>query len=91
MESPAVARQHSLREMNLSTVLRTVFDAEMPISRAQVAARTGLTRATVSTLVDALVGARLLLELPPAAPTRAGRPAIPLAPHPRSLVGLGSR
>lgn len=89
MTSPAVVRQHSLREINLSTVLGTVFDSEVPISRAQVAARTGLTRATVSTLVDALVGARLIAELPPVTSTRAGRPAIPLAPHARSLVGMG--
>lgn len=85
----AAARQHTLRERNLQLVARAVFDAPTPLSRADVAAATGLTRATVSTLVDRLVEGGLVSELPPVAAQRAGRPAVPLVPAGRSVVGLG--
>jgi predicted NBD/HSP70 family sugar kinase len=83
------SRQHTLRERNLRLVARAVFEATEPPSRAGVAAATGLTRATVSTLIDQLIGARLLRELPAVADGRAGRPAVPLVPERRSVVGLG--
>ncbi|PJI93753.1 ROK family protein [Luteimicrobium subarcticum] len=82
------ARQASLREHNLGLVARAVFGAERPPSRAAIAAATGLTRATVSTLVDQLVGARVVRELPPE-PGNVGRPAVPLVPASRTVVGLG--
>lgn len=86
---PPAARQATLREHNLALVARAVFESAQPCSRADIAAASGLTRATVSTLVDRLVAAGIVAELPPATPQRAGRPAVPLAPAPRSLVGLG--
>ncbi|WP_369369890.1 ROK family protein [Promicromonospora sp. Populi] len=86
---PGAARQHTLRERNLELVARAVFEVPEPLSRAGVAAATGLTRATVSTLVDQLVAARLVRELPAVYGGRAGRPAVPLVPAPRSVVGLG--
>src|SRR3954447_19969800 len=55
----APARQPSLREHNLALVLGEVA-ATGAVSRARIAASTGLTKATVSTLVDALVAAGLL-------------------------------
>ncbi|EYR62251.1 ROK family transcriptional regulator [Actinotalea ferrariae CF5-4] len=82
------ARQESLRHRNLGLVLRHVVDAPRPVSRADVAAATGLTRATVSALVDRLVEARLLAELAPVAAQRAGRPAVPLVPS-GGVVGVG--
>lgn len=91
----SASRQHTLRERNLRLVARAIYDAAagppdaVPPSRADVAAATGLTRATVSTLVDHLVAARLVAELPPAAAQRAGRPAVPLVPAARTVVGLG--
>ncbi len=87
--SAAAARQHTLRERNLQLVARAVFEAGGPLSRADVSVVTGLTRATVSTLVDRLVEGRLVAELPPVASQRAGRPAVPLVPAARSVVGLG--
>lgn len=60
---PAATSQN-LRISNLSLVLRTILSAESPISRAQVAQRTDLTRATVSRLVSDLVDWNLLTELP---------------------------
>ncbi|MGN6127563.1 MAG: ROK family protein [Humibacter sp.] len=86
---PPAARQATLREHNLALVARAVFESAQPCSRADIAASSGLTRATVSTLVDRLVAAAIVAELPPATPQRAGRPAVPLAPAPRSLVGIG--
>lgn len=47
---PAVARQSSLRDHNLAVIVRTILGAGGGLSRADVAARTGLTRATVSRL-----------------------------------------
>lgn len=97
------SRQHTLRERNLRLVAREVFAPSgagptapdlapavtAPPSRADVAAATGLTRATVSTLVDRLVRGGLVAELPPVAAQRAGRPAVPLVPAARTVVGLG--
>jgi len=79
-----------LREHNLGLVLRTVLDAEAPRSRADVAAATGLTKATVSALVDRLVAGGLLAELAPLAPQRAGRPAVPLTAPSGTLAAIGA-
>ncbi|MZE80443.1 MarR family transcriptional regulator, partial [Streptomyces sp. SID5475] len=49
-----------MRQRNLSLVLHTVA-AHGPVSRAGVASRIGLTRAAVSTLVDELARAGLLV------------------------------
>lgn len=95
----APARQGSLREHNLALVLRHVLDAAgapgsppraAPPSRADVATATGLTRGAVSALVDLLIGARLIAELPPVVTARAGRPAVPLVPAAHTVVGLGA-
>ncbi|MFD6176145.1 MULTISPECIES: ROK family protein [unclassified Isoptericola] len=88
-DGAAASRQHTLRERNLRLVAGAVFGADRPPSRADVAAATGLTRATVSTLVDRLVAGGLLAELPPVVAQRAGRPAVPLVPAGRTVVGLG--
>ena len=69
------ARQASIREHNLSVVLDTVLHAESPISRAGLATATGLTRATVSALVDDLIGAELVAEVGQSRSGAAGRPA----------------
>jgi len=90
----SAARQGTLRELNLGLVLREVLSAAAtraaPPSRADVAAATGLTRATVSALVDRLVSGGLLAELEPVPTQRAGRPAVPLAPAGGTLVALGA-
>jgi predicted NBD/HSP70 family sugar kinase len=83
------ARQHTLREQNLALVAHAVMSSPEPVSRAEVAVRTGLTRATVSTLVDRLILGGILAELPPVTTGGAGRPAVPLVPARRSVAGLG--
>src|SRR5690625_1849989 len=85
----AGARQETLREHNISIVLDRIVNAPEPVSRARVAAETGLTRGTVSALVDRLIEARLVTELDPVAASGAGRPAVPLVPARRTVVALG--
>jgi predicted NBD/HSP70 family sugar kinase len=91
---PTPARQASLREHNLGIVLGEVLDAaatgSAPPSRADVAAATGLARATVSALVDRLVAAGLVAELAPTMTQRAGRPAVPLRPAAGTLAAVGA-
>jgi predicted NBD/HSP70 family sugar kinase len=82
-------RQSSVRAHNLALVLRHVADSAYPISRAAVAAATGLTRATVSALVDDLVAGGLLTEHAPPPRTGAGRPAAGLALAPDGPAALG--
>lgn len=82
-------RQASLREHNLGLVLRQVASAARPPSRADVAAVTGLTRATVSALVDDLIAGRLLTEVDPAPRVGAGRPAAGLVLSAGGPAGLG--
>ncbi|GAA3629750.1 ROK family transcriptional regulator [Kineosporia mesophila] len=88
--APPVApvRQDWMREHNLSLTLSAVLDASEPVSRAQVAARTGLSRAAVTNLVDRLVEAGLVRELAPVALQR-GRPSVPLVPVARTVAALG--
>lgn len=85
--TPAAVSQRALRAQNLAVVARHAF-AHGPLSRAALAQATGLTRSTVSRLVDSMLSAEILRELDPLVQGR-GRPATPLAPARRSLVGLG--
>lgn len=80
------AGQQTVRRHNLSLVSRAV--AEAPSSRSELAQRTGLTKATVSSLVDVLLARGLLIE--GAAPSaRVGRPARPVSLNPDGPVALG--
>jgi predicted NBD/HSP70 family sugar kinase len=81
-------RQRALWQHNLALVLHQV-EATLPTSRAEIAAATGLTRATVSSLVDDLVRAGLVGEVDPAPRTGAGRPATGLVLAPGGPAGLG--
>ena len=85
---PSSARQSTVRTTNLGLVLRTVCAAAGPLSRADVAAVTGVTRATAARLVDELVAAGLLDEVERELLPRRGRPATPLVPGAR-FVALG--
>ncbi len=55
------ADQASLREMNLSAVLRFIYH-EAPLSRSQLAGKTGLNKSTISSLVEDLLDRRLIHE-----------------------------
>jgi predicted ArsR family transcriptional regulator len=79
-----------LRAHNLQMVLDLLARSPEPISRADVAAQAGVTRATATSLVDALVAAGLAEELPPVFSGRAGRPAIPVRIARGTLAGVGA-
>ena len=85
----ASARQSTLRTANLALVARQVLSSPEPVSRADVAAATGMTRSTASRLADDLVAAGILAELDPAPAAGPGRPAVPLAPPRGTFMALG--
>jgi predicted NBD/HSP70 family sugar kinase len=78
-----------MRAHNLALVLQTVANSPDRPSRAAVSTATGLTRATVSALVDDLIAGGLLTEHEPAPRVGAGRPAAGLALAPDGAAGLG--
>ncbi|WP_420176084.1 ROK family protein [Luteococcus sp. OSA5] len=86
--TPGALKQSSLRSFNLSLVLGHVLAQKEPCSRADVAVATGMTRSTVSRLVDELVEHGLLAELAPLTGQR-GRPAVPLVAAQGTMVALG--
>ena len=81
-------RAQSLRAANLSLVLRHILDSPGAATRAKVAHRAHITRATASRLVDELIDVALVTELDPLSPGR-GRPAVPLAPTAERFLSLG--
>jgi predicted NBD/HSP70 family sugar kinase/biotin operon repressor len=83
----APARQQLLKRHNLALVLRQIA-ASRKLSRAQLALCTGLTKATVSTLVDALMEGGLVVESDPERGL-IGRPGSPLSLNPQGPAGLG--
>lgn len=78
----------SIRFSNVALILQAVLAAEHPVSRADVAAELGLTRSTVSRLVDELVSGGLLAEGTPVSGPR-GRPGVPLTAAANGLMSLG--
>lgn len=79
-----------MRDMNLALVLNTLH-AAAPLSRADLAARTGLNKATVTSLVRELLEQSWISELgtdPDAA--EVGRPAINLALNPQAGCFIGA-
>ncbi|MFM8424832.1 MAG: MarR family transcriptional regulator, partial [Chloroflexota bacterium] len=61
MNPKNTADQAFVRETNLSLVLRLIHN-QSPLSRAQLAAITGLNKSTVSSLVDELIERGLVYE-----------------------------
>ncbi|WP_327287007.1 ROK family transcriptional regulator [Streptomyces sp. NBC_01198] len=82
------ASKQSMRRHNLALVLRQVAASESA-SRATVAARVGLTKATVSSLVEELRLAGLVIEHVPENQGRVGRPGGALALNPQGAAGVG--
>jgi predicted NBD/HSP70 family sugar kinase len=78
MDSTGRADQTTVRRANLGVVLRQVAESGS-CSRARIAARTGLTRGTVSSLVGELIELDLLRETGAhAGPRGVGRPGLAL-------------
>jgi predicted NBD/HSP70 family sugar kinase len=77
-----------LREHNLTLVMRALQAATEPLSRAGLAQATGLTKPTVSKLVEELLGARLVREDAPVS-SGTGRPRVPVVPATGTVLGIG--
>jgi N-acetylglucosamine repressor len=93
MDRPAKATMRETREHNERLVLATTYDAG-PISRAEVARLTGLTRTTVSDVMDGLLAAGLCREVGRGPSTGGKAPILVEVPDAaRLLVGvdLGDR
>ncbi|QPK81305.1 ROK family protein [Schaalia sp. ZJ405] len=82
-------RAESLRAINMSLVLRGILAKPGDTTRAAIAADTGITRATISRLVDDLIDAGFVTELAPSGDNQRGRPAVRLTPAPGRIVALG--
>ena len=82
----APAGQHTIRRHNLSLVTSALATA--PSSRAELSQRTGLTKATVSSLVDDLIARTIVVEGAPAT-AGVGRPARPVRLNPDGPLALG--
>ncbi|MBI1379165.1 MAG: ROK family protein [Frankiales bacterium] len=87
-ERPRPTDQADVRRHNAALVLGSVV-ADGPLSRARVAARTGLTRATVGSIVDGLLDAGLVSERGTRAPSGVGRPGTDLVLNPDGGAGIG--
>ncbi len=77
-----------VRELNLSLVLRLIY-SQAPLSRAQLALKTGLNKSTVSSLVEDLLSRRLIHETGTNS-MGTGRPATLLEINPQAgcIVGV---
>jgi predicted NBD/HSP70 family sugar kinase len=87
--APGPARQQSIRAANLALALRLIRESSTPLSRAALAAATGMTRATASALADSLLASGLAAEVDPPPASGAGRPAAGLVAAPSGPAGLG--
>jgi len=83
---PAVDRS-GMRSHNRSLVLRMVFD-EHSISAAELARRTGMSRSTISGIVQELEEVGLIATIGPR-PMHTGRRAVPLELAPDAFASLG--
>src|SRR4051794_14378129 len=82
------ARQMDLRRQNVAAVMGLVAGQERA-TRAAIAQRSGLSKATVSVLVGELLKLGLLVERGPRAEGRLGRPGSELAVDGDALCGVG--
>lgn len=89
MSSTDPARQERLRALNLGLVFRQILAADGPVSRTELAAATGLTRPTITRIVEELIAGRLVTESGATPDGRAGRPRIGLALSRSGPAGLG--
>ncbi|WP_432707484.1 ROK family protein [Nocardiopsis ansamitocini] len=78
----------AIRETNLGIVLRTIRE-QAPCSRALVAGATGLTKATVSSIVADLIGRGLVRETGQQAERKVGRPGVMLTLDHQTLAAIG--
>ncbi len=88
MPNTQPAGAHTVRRHNTGLVLGAIAEAGAA-SRATVAARTGLTKATVSSVVEAMIAADLVAETGQEQRSGRGRRGTELTLSPRGMHGLG--
>ena len=81
--------QDDLRNHNLSVVIDILLRTAEPLSRAELAKRTGLTKATMSLLVSMLVDDGVVREGEPSVQSSYGRPSTPLLIAGGRYCGIG--
>ena len=81
--------QEDLRNHNLSVTLDTLLRAQKPMSRADLAKETGLTKATLALLASMLIESGVVQEGEPVVSTTYGRPSTPLEIRGGSIPGIG--
>lgn len=81
--------QDDLRNHKLSVVISTPLRAAEPMSRAELAKQTGLTKATMSLLVSMLVDNGVVREGTPSVQSSYGRPSTPLLIVGGRYCGIG--
>lgn len=89
MAVPRKINQDNLREHNLSVVLSTLLSSHVPLSRADIAKSSGLTKAAMSLLSDILLKNEVIRQLKPSSESTYGRPSTPLQFNPRRWAGIG--
>src|SRR6478609_1067128 len=87
-DRPRPTDQADVRRHNAALVLESIGSSG-PLSRARVAAHTGLTRATVGTIVDELIAAGLVTEQGTSSASGVGRPGTDLALRPDGAASVG--
>ena len=88
--SDSGATNQSLRAHNLSLALRHILANPGAINRAGIAAQTGISRATMSRLVDELIASSLVEESEDKLSTgQRGRPTSVLSPTSGKVIALG--
>ncbi|AKV55382.1 ROK family protein [Bifidobacterium actinocoloniiforme DSM 22766] len=90
MTSLRSINQEDLRNHNLSVIIDSILRAPTPLSRADLAKVTGLTKATMSLLGGMLLAQGVVRETEPdASQITYGRPSKPLAIAPGRWAGIG--
>ncbi|MBN1370337.1 MAG: ROK family protein, partial [Anaerolineaceae bacterium] len=87
MAQPKTANQTLVREMNASIVMDSIR-LYAPLSRADLAARTGLMRSTISLIVDELIGHSFVREID-RQDSKIGRPGTLLEVNPNAGFAVG--
>lgn len=89
MSSLRSINQDDLRNHNLSVVIDTLLRAADPLSRADLAKETGLTKATMSILVSLMLDNGIVEQGEPFGQSLYGRPSIPLILKGGGICGMG--
>ncbi|MEW5873239.1 MAG: ROK family transcriptional regulator [Chloroflexota bacterium] len=87
MSRPTTADQATVRKLNTSIVMECIR-LQAPLSRAELAARTGLNRSTVSSIIDELIDRGFVHETTRQDP-KIGRPGMLLQLNPEGGFAIG--